>query len=76
MSHLHFVADSHAPAASDALVRVVLQGEIAGRVIGHRFCVKSRAEGFFAELIVVGIALEIAFAVFVTDRASGFMFVE
>jgi hypothetical protein len=70
------ITDSHAPAAANAFVRVVLQREIAGRVVAGRFRIESIAECFFAELIFVSIILQVAFAVLVTDRASGFMFVE
>lgn len=76
VGHLDLVADLDAPAAPDTLVRIVLQSEIVGRVIANGLRIGRLAEHFVAELVFVGVALEIASPIFVAGGASTLMFTE
>jgi hypothetical protein len=76
MGHLDFSADLNTPAASDALVRVVLKCGIFSCVIAAWFNVCSFYEGIFAELIFVRITLEVTLAVFVTSSTPPPVFAE
>jgi len=76
IGHLNFGADLNTPAASDALVRIVLQGDVFSRIVTGRFNVRSFSEGVIAELIFVGITLEVALAVLVASGTPPSVFAE
>lgn len=76
IGHLNFGADLNAPAASDALVRIVLQGDVFSCIVTGWFNVRNFSEGVVAELIFVGITLEVALAVFVASGTPAPVFAE
>ena len=63
--HLHFIADSDAPAASDALVSAVLDGLIARGIVvlGRGFA--GGVKGLVANLIFIAVLLQPALTVLV-----------